>query len=128
MTEEFDYDDTEVDPDDFEIDDARAEIAQLARTEGLRVAYATALAIAGDKQAPAAVRVAASRTLLEIAGMLSPRDRAAIEAAAKGPSEMTAEELSAAIDRLERRRVAGNAPRKDAAAASRRAKSDSVFD
>jgi len=108
MTDDTDYDDPYASFDDAETDRVRAEIAHLAQTEGLRVAYSTAVDLARDKQTPAAARGAAARTLLEIAGMLNQRDRAAAEAVNKEPSEMSFAEVQAELRRLGRRRRARN--------------------
>ncbi|MBZ9936649.1 hypothetical protein LB518_10110 [Mesorhizobium sp. BR1-1-16] len=106
MTDDIDYDDPYASFDDAETARVRAEIAHLAQTEGLRVAYSAAVDLARDKKTPAAARGGAARTLLEIAGMLNQRDRAAAEAVNKDPSEMTPAELHAELRRLGRLRRA----------------------
>ncbi|MGA0563670.1 hypothetical protein ACO2RV_14595 [Ancylobacter sp. VNQ12] len=81
---------------------ARARVLHLARTEGLEHAYKALVAIAGDGTSPAAARGAAARTILEMAGALNWRDRAAVETS-KSPAEMDGMELEAAIQRARRR-------------------------
>lgn len=113
MTDDIKNDYSYADAEDMDVDDVRAEVAQLAQTEGLRVAYSTSISIALDEKAPAAARGAASRTLLEMAGMLNPRDRAAAEAVRKDPSEMTGAEINAVLEDLMRRRLRNQSAQPD---------------
>lgn len=75
---------------------ARAHVLHLARVEGAEIAYRALKDIASDKKGAAAARGAAARTILEMAGALNWRDRAAA-APQKPVSEMDGNELKAAI-------------------------------
>lgn len=103
MTDEADLDAFAFDASDPDEDAARARVLRLVRTDGLEIAVTALLELAADKKAPAAARGAASRTILEMAGALTWRDRAAAEVT-KNSAEMSGEELQAAIAKLQRRR------------------------
>lgn len=79
--------------DDYFDDDIR----HLARTEGAQIAYKTAVAICQDPKAPANAKATAASLLLRLGGYLDRSDEAG--GRGKDPSEMSAEELQAAIDR-----------------------------
>lgn len=100
MTDETDLDAFAFGASDPDEDAARARVLRLVRTVGLETAVAALLELAADKKAPAAARGAASRTILEMAGALTWRDRAAAEVT-KNPAEMSGEELQAAITKLQ---------------------------
>ncbi|RUV39982.1 MULTISPECIES: hypothetical protein [unclassified Mesorhizobium] len=89
--------------DEFEADEAmRADIIRRARTEGVRTAYESALAVCRDPNAPAAAKASSQRTLLMVGGLLDRNDRNA--GAAKPASEMDGNELQQAIERASRKR------------------------
>lgn len=89
--------------DEFEAteDAVRADVLRRARSEGVRVAYETALAICLDPEASAVAKASSQRTLLLVGGMLDKTDRQAEQS--KAPSEMAPEELSRAVNRLLKR-------------------------
>jgi hypothetical protein len=99
MTEDDEFD-------DFDGDERlRAEIVRRARTEGVKVAFESALAVCRDPNAPAAAKASSQRTLLMVGGLLDRADRQA-SVASKAPSEMDGEELQKAADEaLRKRRV-----------------------
>lgn len=76
--------------------DGREVILRRARTEGLKVAYETAMELCREKATPAQARAAMVRTILEIGGVLDFRDREA-SAVEKQLHEMNGEELEAAV-------------------------------
>ncbi|MDH6231045.1 hypothetical protein M2281_001617 [Mesorhizobium soli] len=84
-------------------DEMRAEIARRARSEGIKAAYESALAICQDKNAPAQAKSNASRTLFEIGGMLNRADRKDESLSSKEPHEMTGDELRAYKQQFERK-------------------------
>lgn len=84
-------------------DETRAEIARRARSEGIKAAYESALAICQDKNAPAQAKSNASRTLLEIGGMLNRADRKDESFSSKELYEMTVDEIHAYKRHLERK-------------------------
>ena len=81
---------------------ARERMLRLARTVGIEQAFNALMELAADGKIPAAARGAAARTILEMAGALNWRDRAAAEVT-KNPAEMSGEELHAAIAKVQRR-------------------------
>ncbi|UVK45679.1 hypothetical protein BPNPMPFG_001236 [Mesorhizobium sp. AR07] len=95
MTNEMDDE-----PDDTE-DAIRANVLRRARSEGVKVAYETALAICKDPEAPAVAKASSQRTLLLVGGMLDKTDRQAEQS--KAPHEMAPEELTRAVNRLLKR-------------------------
>ena len=93
---------TEMDDEFEDAEDAiRADVLRRARSEGVKVAYETALAICKDPEAPAVAKASSQRTLLLVGGMLDKTDRRAEQS--KAPSEMAPEELSRAVNRLLKR-------------------------
>lgn len=102
--------------------DGREAILRQARTDGLKVAYETAMELCREKTAPAQARAAMVRTILEIGGVLDFRDRA-VNSAKKQLHEMDGEELEAAAAEV-RRRIA----RKAADLARRGNKGNGVLD
>lgn len=66
------------------------------RTEGVQLAYDTAVAICRDRNAPAPAKATALTALFRVAGYFSKPDTGDD----KEPHEMNAEELSASIRRL----------------------------
>ena len=82
------------------IDAARADLLQRVHTEGVVVAYETALAICKDPKAPSPAKATASATIFRVAGYFDRRDGGDGE---KQPHEMTPDELAAAIAKMERR-------------------------
>ncbi|ESY92701.1 hypothetical protein [Mesorhizobium sp. LNHC209A00] len=98
-------DDMDDELDDFDGDERmRAEILRRARTEGIRVAFESALEICQDKKQPAVARASSQRTLLMVGGLLDRNDRNA--SAEKDPSEMDGAELQRATnDALRKRRA-----------------------
>ena len=88
--------------DDFVDSDVRNAVLQLARTEGLKVAYETAMELCREKSTPGQERAAMVRTILEIGGVLNYRDREASEIK-KQPHELSGEELEAAVAKARER-------------------------
>lgn len=87
-----------IDDEEFEADEAlRADIVRRARTEGVQVAFESALAVCRDPNAPAAAKASSQRTLLMVGGLLDRNDRNA--SAEKPASEMDGNELQQAIER-----------------------------
>jgi len=86
--------------DDLDGDALRAEIIRLARTDGIREAFRSAISICRDSKAPAQARSNAQRTLLTIGGLLDHRDRG--DDAKKDPAEMDGVELQAEVERIMR--------------------------
>lgn len=82
------------------IQDARAEILARVHTEGVMVAYETALAVCRDPKAPAPAKATASATLFRVAGYFDRKDARETD---REPHEMTAEELQREITDMERR-------------------------
>jgi hypothetical protein len=74
-------------------------------TEGVQVAYDTALAICRDPKATSPARATASATLFRVAGFF---DRSAADGTGKEPHEMSSEEINAEIDRIRLRVEASN--------------------
>lgn len=95
--------------DELDMDEAgiRADVLRRARSEGARAAYLSALEICQDKNAPAVARASSQRTLLALAGLMDKAERQT--AVDKPPSEMTPDELQAAVAGLlrEREQAAG---------------------
>ena len=81
------YFDDDLDDDEYR----RTAIIRRARTEGIEVAYESALEICRDPKAPKQAKSMASRTLLQIGGLFEKYDGSF----QKDASEMTAEEMSA---------------------------------
>jgi len=75
---------------------AQRELLYRIQTEGVQIAYETALAICRDAKAPAPAKANASATLFRVAGYFDRRDTGANT---KEPYEMTPEELKAELDR-----------------------------
>ena len=84
--------------DDLDGDELRSELIRLARTQGAKVAFRSAMAIAADETAASQARSNAQRTLLTIGGMLDHRDRP--PGVEKDPAEMDGIELQEATRRL----------------------------
>jgi hypothetical protein len=80
------------------------------RTEGILAAYEAALDVCRNKDAPPPARATASGVLFRVAGLFNPRDAGG---SGKQAHEMTAEELTAAINSL---------------SAATRAKTPGIFD
>lgn len=93
------------------IQDARAELLARVHTEGVLVAYETALAVCRDPKAPAPAKATASSTLFRVAGYFDRQEAAQPD---REPHEMTADELGRAIAAMEKR--------------MKRSASESVFD
>lgn len=93
------------------IHDARAHLLERVHTEGVLVAYETALAVCRDPKAPAPAKATAAATLFRVAGYFDRKDAAEPD---REPHEMTADELGRAIAEMERR--------------IKRSTSESVFD
>ena len=110
MTDEPDLDFSPIEEEEEEEDSRlRAVLIRQARTEGVRVAYDTALAICRDPSAPAQARASAIRSLLEVGDLLNAKGREA--APTKDPAAMSADEISAEIVRARAQLVARKAPR-----------------
>lgn len=92
--------------------------AHMVATEGLRVAYATAVGICQDSKAAAPAKATALTALLRSAGAFNTKE----DAGRKDPSTMTLEEMDREIQRLERRR------RKDAVGAEGAPPQSGAFD
>jgi hypothetical protein len=93
--------------DDFEYDTddewARREaIIRRARVEGIEAAYESALRVCMNDKAPAQAQANASRTLLQIGGLLDRADREK-QNETKPLNEMTGEELAEEIARAKAR-------------------------
>lgn len=82
------------------IDAARTELLQRVHTEGVFTAYETALAICNDPKAPSPAKATASATIFRVAGYFDRRDGGD---SPKEPHEMTPDELTKEIDKMERR-------------------------
>lgn len=80
--------------------DTQRELLHQIQTEGVQVAYETAVAVCRDPKAPAPAKATASATLFRVAGYFEKR---ASDADRKEPHEMTADELAEAIRMMERR-------------------------
>lgn len=79
------------------IAEAQRELFDLIHTEGVRLAYEAAVAVARDAKAPPAARATASATLFRVAGYF---DRAATAVREPQPHEMTPEQLNAELARM----------------------------
>ncbi|WP_176056017.1 hypothetical protein [Brucella intermedia] len=94
---------------DFQDEDiARRELVRkLCRTEGVEIAYQTAVAVCLDPKSTSQAKSNASRTLLEMGGMLNRADRNDEKPSGKELHEMTGEELAIYKRQLEadRRRI-----------------------
>ncbi|TCQ81207.1 hypothetical protein EDF68_102497 [Ochrobactrum sp. BH3] len=88
----------------------RAAVIRRARVEGVEAAYESALEICRDKKASSQAKSNASRTLLEIGGMLQRADRNQEKPSGKELHEMTGDELAAHRKQLERQRRKLEAP------------------
>ena len=75
---------------------ARGLLMRKIRTEGVELAYETAVGICRDPKAPAPAKATALTALFRVAGYFEKRDTDE----EKEPHEMDAEELSASIRRL----------------------------
>lgn len=96
--------------DDFDGDERlRAEIVRRARTEGVKVAFESALAVCRDPNAPAAAKASSQRTLLMVGGLLDRADRNAT--VDKQPAEMDGDELEKATREMLRKRRRTLAPK-----------------
>ncbi|MFI5411579.1 hypothetical protein [Kaistia sp. UC242_56] len=92
--------------DDFDDDEQmrRAAIVRRAKTEGIEVAYETALRVCKDPKSPAQAQSNAARTLLQIGGLLERADRVQ-QFEGKNLAELTGEELQAEIAKATARRA-----------------------
>lgn len=99
--------------DDVSEADVREDLLRKIRTEGVTVAYETALSICRDSKAPAPAKATALTALFRVGGYFASSD----DIEEKNPSEMTSSELDAAVRRL----------RKAAAAAREKISSDDIF-
>lgn len=79
-------------------DALRAAIAEDARTQGALAAYRSALEICDDPKASPSARASSQRVILDMAGFLDRSEREANRT--KDPSEMSADEIDAAVRRL----------------------------
>ena len=77
-------------------DGATDALWQKIRTEGVELAYATAIGICRDPNAPAPAKATALTALFRVAGYFTRPDTGQV----KEPHEMNAEELSANIRQL----------------------------
>ncbi|QWW67970.1 hypothetical protein [Rhizobium sp. WYJ-E13] len=77
-------------------EEAQRELLHRIQTEGVRVAYETALAVCRDPKAPAPAKSTASATLFRVAGYFDRKD----QSPHKEPHEMSPEELRSEIKRL----------------------------
>lgn len=86
--------------DDFDDDEQlrRAAIVRRAKTEGIEVAYESALRVCKDPKSPAQAQSNAARTLLQIGGLLERADRVQ-QFETKNLAEMSGEELNQEIAR-----------------------------
>ena len=96
-------------------EEAKAWFEHMVATEGLRVAYETAIGICRDPKAPTPAKATSLTALLRSAGMFDRKDG---DDRKKEHHEMTAAELQREDRRLERQR---NGPRKTST-------TDGVFD
>jgi len=101
-------------------DEVHARVYELLHTRGIEVAINSLIAVADDPKAPAPARATAGSALLRSAGFF---DRERDDAGGKPPSEMSPEELSAALARLKRELAD-----KDARAAVEAADAGGLFD
>jgi hypothetical protein len=90
--------------DDDSPDDARGPLMRRIRTEGVELAYETAVSICRDPKAPAPAKATALTALFRVAGLFEKTD----SDDDKEPHEMTAEELDVAIRRLRGRTTRGS--------------------
>jgi hypothetical protein len=81
------------------VEDTQRELLIRIRTEGVRVAYETSLAVCLNEKAPAPARATASSTIFRVAGYFDKQERGD----AREPHEMTSEELNVELARLARR-------------------------
>ena len=95
--------------DNFQDEDIvrRELVRKLCRTEGVEIAYQTAVAVCLDPKSTPQAKSNASRTLLEMGGMLNRADRNDEKPSGKELHEMTGEELATYKRQLEadRRRI-----------------------
>lgn len=82
-----------------EITVRRRKLLERIMTEGAEAAYEAALDLCRDKNAPSQARSAAANSILRAGGYFDKQDD---PARAKEPHEMSSEELTAAIARLEK--------------------------
>jgi len=106
--------------DDYEGEELRQEIIRRARTEGLRIAYRSAIEVAADPKSPSQARTNAQRTIMTVAGVMDRKDRE--NEVEKDPSEMDGVELQEALERMLR----GHAERERHSTRPRQA--DGLFD
>lgn len=83
--------------DDFDHEGARDGLSRKLRTEGAVIAYDTAVSICRDPKATAAAKASAVNSLFRAAGFFANRED---DNGGKQPSEMTADEIDAALRRL----------------------------
>lgn len=72
----------------------QVDILHRIHTEGVVVAYETALSVARDEKSPANARASIARTLFQAAGYLDRGNSGPLD---KEPHEMTPEELNSAV-------------------------------
>lgn len=87
------------DDSDHSPDDARDWFAHIVATEGLRIAYNTAVSICQDPKAPAPAKATAVTAILRAAGAFD-REK---EGGAVEPHNMSGAQLAREIDRLRKR-------------------------
>lgn len=92
---------TGLDDDDHDLapSDAMAEARRRIQTDGVTAAVEALIDVCRDAKAPAPAKASAGAALLRAAGLFTPGEEGG---AGKGPSEMSAEELQAAVARLRR--------------------------
>lgn len=88
-------------PDDPDLvpSDTMAEARRRIQTDGVTAAVDALIGVCRDAKAPAPAKASAGAALLRAAGLLTPGEDAGTD---RGPSEMSAAELKAAVARLKR--------------------------
>jgi hypothetical protein len=86
------------------LDAGAVDLLRRIRTEGVELAYETAINICRDPKAPAPAKATAVTTLFRVAGYFGKTDGDEN----KQPHEMSAEEIEARIRRLQQRRQSGS--------------------
>lgn len=79
------------------IEQVQRDLLRRIKTEGVQIAYETALAVCQDPKSTSPARATASATLFRVAGYF---DRGTTDTTTKDPHEMTPEEISAEIGRI----------------------------
>ncbi|MBB4194052.1 hypothetical protein GGE45_003571 [Rhizobium aethiopicum] len=86
------------------IEERQRALLEKIATDGVEIAYRTAIDVCQDPKSTSPARATAAATLFRVAGFFERRDPTAI----KEPHEMTSEELAASIRAIEGRAKARN--------------------